>query len=745
MKKLIKPFIIFVLSLLLNPGLFAQEPVRINERFSAGESHTYNFYLSSNDVSGKVYLIIYGTDYDYDSDGDYTDFAVTVNGEQLFYAKELTTYGLGKDGSKSEMKYDISDYVTSGSNSLTLQNTENAGQRDYCYIEWFKVAGDASSESYQTLTSLFLNQKKYVSHKFPAQTTRKYIFPVSDISAARNAKLILSGYDSDYDNDGDYTDFAVIVNGTALFEFESLESKGFGSDGNSKNLILDIGAYLQEGTNEIVLKNTEIQGQVDYVYIGSIEVADGNPQTALQATLNSPFLLAKRFNSSDQKQVSFYISDINSYDDVKLKLSGTDVDQDMDGDYTDFLLQINSTVLIDTKSLTENGLGMNGAYADAVFNIKPYLTNGNNIVLMRNTEDKGQVDYVYIKSLEIIANKNYVVNVPPVITITKPELSRGFKIVNSSTMIVEGIASDDDGIRSVYVNSVKAQSNYGGIFKAEIPVSPGMNQIQVIATDNKGMSGYKTFSIDIKNNSVSGGELLGQTGKYYALIIGVSDYDDPAIPDLLGEPTKDAHELYNILTQQYTFNPQDVKLLLNPTYRQIIRSFDDFAKKITENDNFLIFYAGHGNWDEQTEIGYWLPKDAELGYTDAWLYNSVLVDNIRKVNSKHTLLIADACFSGGIFKARSLLPNAPKAIKQKYELKSRNAITSGALKTVPNRSVFFKYLSDRLKNNTEKYLSASQLYRKIEIPVGNNSPNVPQYGDIRNAGDEGGDFIFIRK
>jgi len=67
------------------------------------------------------------------------------------------------------------------------------------------------------------------------------------------------------------------------------------------------------------------------------------------------------------------------------------------------------------------------------------------------------------------------------------------------------------------------------------------------------------------------------------------------------------------------------------------------------------------------------------------------------------------------------------------------------LKTVPNVSVFMKYLLERLSNNSEKYFSSSQLFQSIEIPVGNNSPTTPQYGVIQNVGDEGGDFIFIKK
>lgn len=91
------------------------------------------------------------------------------------------------------------------------------------------------------------------------------------------------------------------------------------------------------------------------------------------------------------------------------------------------------------------------------------------------------------------------------------------------------------------------------------------------------------------------------------------------------------------------------------------------------------------------------------------------------------------------------MDEAPMAYQKKYELKSRKAITSGVLQTVPNQSVFFKYLADDLENNKATYLTASQLFQDIEIPVGNNSPNTPQLGVIRNVGDEGGDFIFIKK
>jgi hypothetical protein len=121
-----------------------------------------------------------------------------------------------------------------------------------------------------------------------------------------------------------------------------------------------------------------------------------------------------------------------------------------------------------------------------------------------------------------------------------------------------------------------------------------------------------------------------------------------------------------------------------------------------------------------------------------------VVDFLKTIRSKHTLLISDACFSGSIFKTRSF-EKSPKSIQKKFELTSRKAITSGTLKTVPNKSMFLKYLLNRLDGNTKQYLSARQLFDRIEEPVMNNSPNTPQYGTIHGIGDEGGDFIFVKK
>jgi hypothetical protein len=230
--------------------------------------------------------------------------------------------------------------------------------------------------------------------------------------------------------------------------------------------------------------------------------------------------------------------------------------------------------------------------------------------------------------------------------------------------------------------------------------------------------------------------------KNYAVIIGNQNYDDPNIPDL-EEPIKDANELSNLLSKEYNFLPENVIVLKNCTKAEIIGKLHELRSVITPLDNLLIFYAGHGFWDEGMGVGYWLPRDANKSNPVNWIPNTDLTNYLGAIKTKHTLLIADACFSGAIFKTRAI--GESFATEMLYQLSSRKAITSGFMKEVPDKSVFFQYLVKNLKENTSEYLSSEELFSKLRPAVMNNSPTVPQFGTIQNAGDEGGDFIFIRK
>jgi hypothetical protein len=235
--------------------------------------------------------------------------------------------------------------------------------------------------------------------------------------------------------------------------------------------------------------------------------------------------------------------------------------------------------------------------------------------------------------------------------------------------------------------------------------------------------------------------------QYYALLIAIDDYSDPNIPQL-NEPVKDATKLYEVLTKTYTFSETNTLFLKNPTREQIINSFDSLRKVITPNDNLLIYYAGHGLYDKDSEVGYWLPTDAKLKNRASWLFNSTLVDCIKSIKSKHILLVSDACFSGSIIlRDVGLYGNADQSVQKLYSLNSRKAMTSGNLETVMDKSPFNKYLVKSLSDNTKQYINANELYVNLREAVINSTPNAqnPQFGIIIGTGDQGGEFIFIRR
>lgn len=340
---------------------------------------------------------------------------------------------------------------------------------------------------------------------------------------------------------------------------------------------------------------------------------------------------------------------------------------------------------------------------------------------------------------------------PTVVTITSPESlvqkSRGFARVEGTSLRIEGNVQDQDDVKMMSINNSLIQVAMNGSFGHTIALSPGENIINISVTDGKNNVHHEVRTVKTEEmlaKTTFDAALGSEVGNYYALIIGVNDYKDPEIVDL-DNPVSDAKALKKVLSEQYVFAEENIDFIENATRAQINDAMDALRKKVKPSDNILIFYAGHGYWDEAAEIGYWIPADGMKRSTADWYRNSTLTDQLSAIKSKHTLLIADACFSGGIFKARAAFMDASLAINKKYELASRKAMTSGTLTEVPDRSAFLKYLVRRLEANTQKYLSVSTLFYSFEEAVINNSDVRPQYGTIQKVGDEGGEFIFIRK
>jgi hypothetical protein len=331
----------------------------------------------------------------------------------------------------------------------------------------------------------------------------------------------------------------------------------------------------------------------------------------------------------------------------------------------------------------------------------------------------------------------------PEIKLVQPEITPGKPLaIEMERLKILGNLKNGNGKQKIFINNSEVVIYGDSVFYADLPLVAGPNPVKIdLFTDNSLVNtyNYSVFRIVKQANTASFAK-----GKYYALIIGINKYSDPLFNEL-DYCIRDAELFYNTITSRYTFEKENVKFLQNASMADMVEALDYSAKLVKPEDNFLIFYAGHGVWDAISEIGFWLPSDAKKSSKLAWFRNSTLRDYLREIHSKHTLLISDACFAGSIFKSRAAFADAPLAINKLYELPSRKAMTSGQLTEVPDQSAFIKYLVDRLANNTERYVSSEQLFSSFRIAVINNSSVVPQFGEIREVGDEGGDFIFILK
>lgn len=349
---------------------------------------------------------------------------------------------------------------------------------------------------------------------------------------------------------------------------------------------------------------------------------------------------------------------------------------------------------------------------------------------------------------------------PPKIVVTEPRVSRGLSIVEKDKTILEeqiwvkGVAIDSSGILKVFVNNKAARLSEAGNFSADIKVFPGENPVVIQATDKIGNTATlwftivrpSEFAVHRKIQTFGKEKRIIKGARYFAVLIAVEKYDDPLVNNL-DQPVLDIKSLKKILSGKYTFDPKRILLLENPSRRRIMNTFYGLSKTITPEDNLLIFYAGHGYWDEEFEIGYWLPSDAQKDDRTNWISNSTIRDFIRVIKSRHTLMIADACFSGGIFKTRKAFDQPSLAVQELYKLPSRKAITSGTLSEVPDKSVFVDFFLKRLADNEKKYATSQVIFSNLRAAVINNSitKQIPQYGTIYGCGDEGGDFIFIRR
>ncbi|MFH0896103.1 MAG: caspase family protein [Bacteroidota bacterium] len=366
-------------------------------------------------------------------------------------------------------------------------------------------------------------------------------------------------------------------------------------------------------------------------------------------------------------------------------------------------------------------------------------------------DDKMVNEFKAVHIDEIIKDKDQLYTVVPIIQITNPppqKETRGAKLipqVHQKKYLLSGISSVKDGIEKVLINKEEATLYNNTYWEKEVVLLDGLNTFVIQAISRSGSSGKDTIRLISE-----GDEVISEIkSRNFLLAIGVDDY---TFWPKLTRPAKDVKAVGGVLLDRYQFSNDNVQILLNQdvTVEKIDKAFRTLITQVTNEDNVLIYYAGHGYYDKILEEGYWIPAGAKTNSTSEYLPNSTIGKYIKALKSRHTLVISDACFSGSLYVQDS------RGTKDAFadnigKFKSRWAFSSGRLEEVADgmagseNSPFATYILKFLKQNTKDYFAVSEMVQFVKTAVANNSNQTPFAAPLRDVGDEGGEFIFRLK
>ncbi len=363
----------------------------------------------------------------------------------------------------------------------------------------------------------------------------------------------------------------------------------------------------------------------------------------------------------------------------------------------------------------------------------------------------------------------------PVIQILQPELRtlRDSKSVTASVasdrpVVVGRVASETELVTfTINDRAVKLLAN--NVFRAEIAVARPEEPVRIVAIDRQGRRGAVEFVLaHVPTQRAATGPtgsgpqvgLLGSRtgvsfGNYHALVIGNDAY---RLIRPLKTAVADAREVARVLEQDYGFQ---VRLLVNASRYDMLAALNDMRERLTEKDNLLIYYAGHGELDERNQRGHWLPIDAEPTSTANWISNVAITDVLNSMTVQQLLVVADSCYAGTM--TRSALGRLEGGLSESERVRllsvmahqrSRMVLTSGGVEPVLDsagggHSAFAQAFLGVLQSNVG-VLPGQELFSHLRLRVASVADRVqmrqvPEYAPIKYAGHESGDFVFVRK
>ena len=226
-------------------------------------------------------------------------------------------------------------------------------------------------------------------------------------------------------------------------------------------------------------------------------------------------------------------------------------------------------------------------------------------------------------------------------------------LVNEEEVLIHGSVTDPNGVYSLTFNGDKVTVASNGTFEHKLFLNYGENPIIVEATDERENSREHSFTINHQ---------FDRTGKDFALFFATREYDSTAeLPSAI----KDAEAVAEDLRDNYGF---ETRVFENLSKLKIVNTLykyaDDFEGiEYATDSQLLIFFAGHGHYDERGNEGYLITKDTQPHEVDPTFATALSHTKLRKqiiaMKCQRILVMLDTCFSGTFDPDFVVLPADP--------------------------------------------------------------------------------------
>jgi Caspase domain/Sel1 repeat len=340
----------------------------------------------------------------------------------------------------------------------------------------------------------------------------------------------------------------------------------------------------------------------------------------------------------------------------------------------------------------------------------------------------------------------------PLATSTPGDQKLHVRAQQTATTVIGRVVSPA-GIDQLTLDTKPIKTDQEGYFTIPPAALPPQGVVHLAARDVLGRNATVDVVIAADPATNTAQTAKPELGNFVALIIGNSKFDHW---DQIDNAANDAAAIDQVLRSRYGFK---TTLLVNATRLQMLEAFNQLRETLKENDNLLVYYAGHGELNTTVDRGYWIPVNAETKSDAEWILNEQITDYLQILPARHILVIADSCYSGVLTRSSVQRPkpgldlsSRTDAVSALAAKKVRTVMTSGGVQPVLDsgsngHSIFANALTHILADNKD-VLEANRLFDAISPQVISAAAlygykQTPTYRALTFAGHEGGDFIFV--